>query len=350
MSSYLAHIPNPIRTLTRTCLRIAFGHAVAVRFTTDSSICPRSDFSERSKTGCFCASPHGWVDGGSEKSDRGRIDATPPSDSETGSSDRQPQRLSTHRAMIGCATMAILAACSNTDVPAISGTVVDQDTQRPVTEAEVFVRYSGATEVREKWFHALTGLQGARCIRWMVTTNDLGRFNTSPTKLSRYFGSPTVQFVIYRDGFRQRLGGVSQQAVDPQNVALTMWTESSAERYDSASGQVVEYASLDDPQTYRATQTNRHHYLDRWLALSGLTDECDFDPDLERIQLFLLERFEEWLATSPASISSHRKPAACSALMAFHFAHERPELIQRFRAMKSQASEKLCSATTPAAQ
>lgn len=264
--------------------------------------------------------------------------APTPSQIRTSTSNERSLLSLAYRILVLIAPTMALAACSATDIPPSSGLVVDRDTQRPVSQATVLVRYSGATKARESWLHALTGLRGARCIRWMTTTDSAGRFEIPASTVNAHFGSPTIQFVVYDDRFRQRLGGLIVRADNSMDRTLEVWAEPNAERYDSASGEAV----ADQDGASRGGQINRYDYLDRWIALSGLTDGCDYDPDRDQIELFLLERFEDWLETAPAANRRVTRPSACNALMAFNFRTDNRGLAERFREMKLRASQTIC--------
>lgn len=228
------------------------------------------------------------------------------------------------------AATLVTMGCSETQIPTITGLVVDKTSGQPVSGAMVTVAYSGNTRARELWFHAATSLQSGRCLRRMAVTDSMGRFLLPSTRVGAYFGAPNVTFHAYHQQYRSRVAPVT---VDSTDLVIRMWPEEQASRFSIWDGEPAQVG--DQPAV------TRHRYLDLWLASENHAALCDYEPDQDSLYRFFLERFEEWLTTAPPVDQRGTRSSACGALIALAPPQD-PVLVERFKAMKLRAMETIC--------
>lgn len=238
------------------------------------------------------------------------------------------------------ATALPLMGCGGTQIPEISGHILDRESGRPVADVSIVITYIGNTRSREMWFHAATDLPASRCVRTLTTSDETGRFSIPAQHRAAYFGDPTVRFRLFHPSFRYQVSG-SEQDLNSE-YELLMWPESAAERYDSYLGELVDYGNVADPEQFREWQRDRHRYIDMWLANGSVASTCDYENDSGETERFVLGLFEEWVDTAPQSADRRSAFPACAELRSFRPELTRADDADRLQRIRRIAAEKMC--------
>ena len=234
------------------------------------------------------------------------------------------------RLFLGCFTVSFASLCAAVEVPALAGRVLETPSQEGVSRAVVVAEFTGATRARELWFHAATGLKSSRCFRQIALTNADGTFRFPARRIGAYFGSPEFYVTVYHPDYR---GPVSRIKVATVADTLNLWREQDAASYSIWTG----HRRASEARS-NSSELSRHAFLDTWLSTTNLTEKCEFEADVRSLQIFLLERFEEWVNSEQSSAQTKRTPA-CDALSRFEFTLREDSLIERFRQVKVRASQ-----------
>lgn len=224
----------------------------------------------------------------------------------------------------------VLAGCAKTEVPAVKGHIVNRANGEAIANATIIFVYSGRTRFREMWFHAAFGNGGTTCIRQMAVSDQRGEFEFPAFAASGYFGDPKMGFISYHPSY---LGLVVPDYVQSHAVQLYGWRGEGIPSFSLWTAK-----ELDG----HGPMIDRFEYLDAWLANSSIVDSCDHEPDEEKVDEFLLSRFEEWVSSVPNERPG--RPAACDAFLRFELSSSNRTLIRRFLSLRAKA-RLICGST-----